>query len=191
MGEGGISLLAGWESFYVIIGTAAAALTGLQFIVITVGAQMNRGDAEANRAFGTPTIIHFCAVLFIAAIISAPWPSLADIAVILSFCGIAGLIYAAMILRIVRRQTAYKPVLEDWIWHFTLPPIGYAMLLLAAIRMQRSPIMSLFEVAGTALLFLFIGIHNSWDSVTFITLQQRPQMQEQTEPTSGSLPEQS
>src|SRR5258706_8300564 len=98
MGEGGVSLLAGWESFYVITGTAVATLTGLQFVVITLGAQMNRGTAETNRAFGTPTIVHFCTVLFIAAVLSAPWPSLVGVAFVLGLYGIAGLVYAAVIL---------------------------------------------------------------------------------------------
>jgi hypothetical protein len=176
MGEG--ELLTRWESFYVITGSAAAVLTGLQFVVITLGAQMNRGDAEANRAFGTPTIVHFCAVLFIAAVLSAPWPSLLGVAYILGLCGVAALLYAAMILRIVRRQTAYKPVLEDWVWHFTLPPIAYAILLLAALLLQSNPTMSLFVVAGMVLLLLFVGIHNSWDAATFITLYQPVQQEE-------------
>jgi len=173
MEEGVVSVLAGWEAFYVITGTSAAVLTALQFIVVTLGAHRNRGNFEANRAFGTPNIVHFCAVLFIAALLSAPWTSLAGVASILGLCGIAGLVYAAVILRIVRRQTAYTPVLEDWIWHFTLPPIAYAAVLAAACIMQSTPELSLFIVAGATVLLLFIGIHNSWDSATFIALQQR------------------
>ena len=179
MGEG--ELLTRWESFYVITGSAAAVLTGLQFVVITLGAQMNRGDAEANRAFGTPNIVHFCAVLLVAAVLNAPWPSLAGVALVLRLCGIAGLVYAAVVLRIVRRQTAYKPVLEDWVWHFTLPPIAYAILLVAAIILQSNPTVSLFVVAGTILLLLFVGIHNSWDAATFIALQQRERQEEREE----------
>jgi hypothetical protein len=191
MGEGGLSVLAHWESFYVITGTAAATLTGLQFVVITLGAQMNRGSAEASRAFGTPTVIHFCAVLLIAAIVSAPWSSLFGVALVLGLCGIAGLVYAAVVLRIVRRQTVYEPVLEDWIWHFTLPPIGYAILLIAAIIVQSNPTVSLFVVGATVLLFLFIGIHNAWDSATFIALQQRQQEewpQVQADPDVSPMP---
>jgi hypothetical protein len=160
------------------MGTAAAALTGLQFVVVTLGAQMRRGDPEANRAFGTPTIVHFCAVLFIAAVLSAPWSSLFGVALILGLCGIAALLYAAVILRVVRRQTAYTPVLEDWIWHFTLPPLAYALLLVAAIMLQSNPTTSLFLVAGTVLLLLFVGIHNAWDSATFIALNQHQQQEE-------------
>ena len=168
-------VLAHWESFYVIVGSAAAALTGLQFIVITLVAQRSSGSTEGNRAFGTPTIVHFCAVLFIAAVLSAPWPSLTGVAYILGLGGAAALVYAAVIVRIARRQTSYVPVLEDWIWHFTLPPIAYAILLVSAFTVQDNPTLSLFTIAGVVLLLLFIGIHNAWDSVTFTALNQRQQ----------------
>jgi hypothetical protein len=173
MEEGAMSFLARWEGFYVITGAAAAVLIGLQFVVITLGAQMNRGSAEANRAFGTPTIVHFCVVLFIAAVVSAPWPSLFAVALLLGLCGVAGLVYAAVILRIVRNQTIYTPVLEDWIWHFTLPPIAYAILLIAALIIQNNPTLALFVVGGIVVLLLFIGIHNAWDAATYLALQQQ------------------
>ncbi len=175
MGEGGVSLLTRWESFYVITGSAAAALTGLQFVVIVLGAEMNRGNAETNRAFGTPTIVHFGTVLLISAIMSAPWTSLLGVACVLGLCGVAGLVYAAVIIRTVRRQTLYTPVLEDWVWHFTLPPLAYATLLGAALMVQSNSTVSLFVVGGTILLLLFVGIHNAWDAVTFIALHLRQQ----------------
>jgi hypothetical protein len=178
MGEGGVSLLTGWENFYVIAGSSGAALTGLQFVVITLGAERNRGTADTNRVFGTPTIVHFCAVLFIAAVLSAPWPSLAGVAYILGLSGIAGLVYGVMIIQTVRRQTIYTPVLEDWVWHFTLPPIAYAALLVAALILQSNSTLSLFVVAGTVLLLLFVGIHNAWDSVTFIALNLHDRQEE-------------
>ena len=173
MTDGGVDLLVRWGNFYVITGAAAAALTGLQFIVITLGAEMNRGTPQTNRAFGTPTIVHFCAVLFIAAIVTAPWPSLLDVAVVLGICGVAALLYAATIVRTARQQTEYTPVLEDWVWHFTLPPLAYGLLLVAAILLQGSPLVSLFLVGGATVLLLFVGIHNAWDSVTFIALHLR------------------
>jgi hypothetical protein len=178
MEEGGVSLLVRWANFYVITGSAAAALTGLQFVVITLGAERSRGNAETNRAFGTPTIVHFCTVLLIAAIMSAPWPSVVGVAFILGLCGVIGLVYAAVIIRTVRRQTLYRPVMEDWVWHFTLPPLAYATLLGAALMVQNSPVVSLFVVGGTVLILLFVGIHNAWDSVTFIALHLRQQQEQ-------------
>jgi hypothetical protein len=174
MGEDGLAILTHWANFYVITGSAAAALTGLQFVVIVLGAQLNTGsNEETNRAFGTPTIVHFCTVLLIAAILDAPWPALFPVAAVLGLCGVAGLLYAAVIIRTVRRQTAYRPVLEDWVWHFILPPLAYATLLVTAFMLQGVPSVSLFMVGGTVLLLLFAGIHNAWDSVTFIALHLR------------------
>lgn len=179
MAEGDLALLTHWANFYVITGSGAAALTGLQFVVIVLGAEMNRASAETNRAFGTPTIVHFCTVLFIAAIVSAPWPALLDVALVLGACGVAGLLYQAMIIRAARRQTVYRPVIDDWIWHFTLPPSAYAVLLASAIMLQANPALALFVVGGTVLLLLFVGIHNAWDSVTFIAIHLRQPGREQ------------
>ena len=165
---------AAWESFYVIVGSSAAALTGLQFVVIVLGAEVGAlGSAPTTRAFGTPTIVHFGAVLLLSAILSAPWHRLSSAGACLTACGIAGLVYGAIVIRHARRQTAYKPVLEDWIWHFTLPLIAYAALTAAAATIQWHPEPSLFAVGGVALLLLFVGIHNAWDSVTYIALERR------------------
>ncbi|HEY3232131.1 MAG TPA: hypothetical protein VGJ87_23065 [Roseiflexaceae bacterium] len=172
-----VSPFAGWESFYVIIGSSSAVLIGLQFVVITLSAEINApGGGSAVGAFSTPTIVHFCAVLLIAAILSAPWPGLSRAGIALGVCGVAGLAYALMVVRRARRQTVYVPVLEDWIWHNVLPLIAYAALLVAAILLQRYPAPSLFVIGGTALLLLFVGIHNAWDAVTYIALRrQRPE----------------
>jgi hypothetical protein len=69
-------------------------------------------------------------------------------------------------------QTGYKPVLEDWIWHAVLPVIAYAALVVAAFEIPARP-WSLFTIAGAALLLVFIGIHNAWDTVTYLTLERR------------------
>ena len=179
MQEAALSPLIAWESFYVITGSAAAALTGLQFVVIVLSTQLNRGSSEANRAFGTPTIVHFGMVLALAALLSAPWPSLGMVAWILGGCGCAGLLYAVVVLQTARRQTDYQPVLEDWVWHFLLPPLADAILLGAAFQLTRHPTGALFAVGGTVLLLLFVGIHNAWDAATFMALQPRQQRERQ------------
>jgi hypothetical protein len=163
-----------WENFYVIVGSSAAALTGLQFVVIVLGAEINTGSSNTvTRAFGTPTIVHFCAVLLLGAILSAPWPGLASAGTALAACGAVGVLYAAIVIRHTQRQTDYKMVLEDWIWHCTLPLVGYATLLGAALSLTRHPATSLFVIGGTALLLLFVGIHNAWDAVTYIAIDLR------------------
>jgi amino acid transporter len=166
--------LAAWESFYVIVGSSGAALTGLQFVVIALGAdsRKKRSTRETVDAFGTPTIVHFCAVLLIAAILSAPWQTLSRVSIGLAICGLVGMIYGFIVLRRARSQTAYKPVWEDWLWHAVLPLIAYVLLFLSAIFVRSYPHRTLFVIGGVALLLLFVGIHNAWDAVTYLAVDQ-------------------
>jgi hypothetical protein len=167
-----VSPLAAWETFYVIVGSSAAALTGLQFVVTVLAAEMNAlGGAPTVRAFGTPTIVHFCAVLLLSAILSAPWERLSSAALVLGTCGIAGIIYMWIVIRQARKQTYYKPVLEDWIWHAALPLAAYMTLLAAAATLPIEVLASLFVIGAVVVVLLFVGIHNAWDAVTYIALQ--------------------
>jgi len=164
--------LAGWESFYVIVGSSAAALTGLQFVVVAlINDTPMHPTEETISAFSTPTIVHFVMALLIAAVLSAPWHELAHVAVVLAACGIGGLVYAVLVIRRSRRQQDYRPVLEDWIWHAILPVVAYAALMVAAPLLPAHATPALFTVAAAVLLLLFIGIHNAWDTVTYITLE--------------------
>jgi hypothetical protein len=163
-----LSPFAAWESFYVIIGSSAAALTGLQFVVIALGAEARSLRGPEVGAFGTPTVVHFCAVLLISAILSAPWHAVAGARLALGASGVAGIAYVLIILRRARRQQGYTPVLEDWLWHGAFPLIAYPALLVAALVLPRDPTPCLFTIAATALLLLFIGIHNAWDAVIYV-----------------------
>jgi len=168
------SPFAAWENFYVIVGSSAAALIGLQFIVIALIAELRtRSTHREIAAFGTPTILHFCAVLLLAAISSAPWRTLSNPDFALGACGAAGVIYVLVVFRRARAQTGYTPVLEDWLWHFIFPFLAYAALLVSAIVLQRDPASALFVIGATALLLLFVGIHNSWDTVIYITVERK------------------
>ena len=170
-----VSPFAAWESFYVIIGSSGAALTGLQFVVIALSAEGRATrTAQSVGAFGTPTVVHFCAVLLIAGILSMPWHAVSSAALALGICGAAGIVYALIVVRRASRQTAYAPVLEDWLWHCGFPFVAYAALLVASLMLQRDLPHSLFVIAAIVLLLLFIGIHNAWDAATYIAVQ-RPE----------------
>ena len=167
--------LKAWESFYVIVGSSAAALTGLQFVVVALTAEREIGSEWTTRAFSTPTIVHFCAVLLISAILSAPWHTLSRPGIALAVAGSVGIVYCLTVIRHTRRQTDYKPVLEDWLCHAVLPVAAYTLLLFGGLRVQARPVSSLFMIAATALLLLLVGIHNAWDAATYIALTRKRQ----------------
>src|SRR5258705_2427725 len=112
MSEGTASLLSGWEGFYGILGSAAAGLTGLMFVVIALTGQAMEATATTMalvRAWGTPTVVHLCAVLLLAAIFMTPGHSVTTLSVCVGGCGVAGLGFVRWVVRQARRQTVYVP----------------------------------------------------------------------------------
>jgi hypothetical protein len=164
-----------WTDFYVIVGSSAGALTGLQFVVIALIAEAEAARSMKEiRAFGTPTIVHFCVALLISAIAAAPWHALLGPAVCLAICGAGGVAYSLRVIGHARAQTGYAPDTEDWFWYAAAPLFAYFILFSTAVALMWFPGASLFVVAGTTLLLLFIGIHNAWDTVTYIAVQRWP-----------------
>lgn len=160
-----------WESFYVIVGSSAGALTGLQFVVMAIvsDSQTTAGQHEIDT-FGTPNIVHFCAVLAVSAIISAPWPELNGAAIALALCGALGVAYTLIVFRRAGRPKQYQPVMEDWIFHCALPLFAYVILTVAAAMLPLYHLPALFGIAAFSLLLLFIGIRNAWDTVTYVAV---------------------
>jgi hypothetical protein len=165
-----------WNNFYVIVGSSAGALIGLQFVVVALMAEAPRAraDAEASAAFSTPSVVHFAVVLLMSAATVAPWQGFAGIRGLWGLVGGGGILYSVIILTRMRKQTAYKPVFEDWLFHSILPFLAYALLLGAALAVATASRTALFMVGAVALLLLFVGIHNAWDTATYHVLVRRP-----------------
>ncbi len=179
MEQSAVLLLSRWENFYVIVGSSAGALTGLQFVVMVLIADLEMYPSMLEvRAFGTPTIVHFCTALLISAVASAPWNSLVAAGTAFAVLGAAGLVYSIRVITHARRQTGYSPDREDWFWYSVLPLCGHSLLLIGGISLATHPGGSLFVIAGTTLIFLFNGIHNSWDSVTYVAVHLRGQQKD-------------
>lgn len=160
-----------WDSFYVIVGSAAGALIGLQFVVITLMAERPPPRAAlASATFSTPTIVHFSVVLLLAALLRAPWDSVTAIADIAGLIGLAGAVYVLLTAWRMSRQTVYKPDAEDWTFHIVLPFAAYGVLAGAAFAALSHEHEALFMLGGAALLLLFIGIHNAWDAGAYLAL---------------------
>ena len=165
-------VLSRWENFYVIVGSSAGALTGLQFVVIAlISESQTTGSMDEIRAFGTPTLVHFCATLLISAVVSAPWDTISSAGFALTACGVAGVAYGIRIVLHARRQQGYKPDAEDWTWYAVLPLTGYGALFIAGLMFPHHATGSMFLVGASALLLMFIGIHNAWDTVIFVALR--------------------
>lgn len=191
--------LVDWQSFYVLVGSSAAALTGLTFVVITLSAERRDLANSASqrltglRVFITPTAVHFAAALWLSALMSIPGQTTFALEALLAATGAAGLIYCATVIRpMLTRSFGYEPFLSDWIWNAALPVLGYLALAATGLALPRQPAASLYAVSGAVLLLLFIGIHNAWDVVVWMTTERhahrererRSQNQSQTQSQS-------
>ncbi len=161
--------LAHWDSFYVIVGSAAGALIGLQFVVLTLVAERPpEGDAElAGAAFASPTIVHFGVALLISAVARMPWHSVHALAVTWAVVGLFGFGYTALVATRLTGQASYKPDVEDWITHAAAPLAGYGALAASSYIAYNHEEVALFVVGTSVLLLLFTGIHNAWDSIAY------------------------
>ena len=173
-----MSPLLPWQNFYILLGSAAGALTGLQFVVMALIADMpvEAADAETADAFATPTIVHFVAVLMLSAAVVMPWRGLLAPAVVSGAGGLAGLVYTAIVARRMRRQAGYAPVAEDWAFHALLPGAAYLAVPMFAVILHADPHAALFGVATAALVLLAVGIHNAWDNVTYLVTLRRERL---------------
>jgi hypothetical protein len=166
------SALVGWDNFYVMIGSSAAALTGLTFVVIALASDARRIEPQGMRAFVSPTIVHFETVLAVAAFLSVPRQSMISLSIGLGAVGAAGLTYSGITGASMRQMgKGYVPVGEDWLWHVIFPIVVYLALLGMAFLIWKEPDAALYGVAAASTVLLFIGIHNAWDVAVSISLR--------------------
>ncbi|HET6275716.1 MAG TPA: hypothetical protein VFE16_07280 [Candidatus Cybelea sp.] len=174
MNESPVAAIAAWSGFYTMVGSAAAALTGLMFVVIglVMGWTRHRRSQDGLSVFSTPTVVHFGATLLVATILLAPWRSVAPPAVLVVLTGALGVGYMLRLIYRTRNLASYRADLDDWAWYNILPFVAYGALCIGGVWALTSIERSLFVVAGAAVLLMFIGIRNAWDIVTFIAVSE-------------------
>jgi hypothetical protein len=75
------------------------------------------------------------------------------------------------VIRRARLADSYDPVLEDWLWFVILPLVAYGALVVAAFLFLGDPTPALFIIGASMILLLSIGIHNAWDTITYLTTE--------------------
>jgi hypothetical protein len=159
-----------WQNFWVILGSAAGALTGLQFIVLTLIRSIPgiSRDPTAGSVFSTPAVLYFCTVLGFSGVFAIPWPSPFTPLLLAGLAGVAGFVYTATLSVRLQRQPSYQPVWEDWVFRLLLPLALYAALASSAFLRHTHTTGALQTVALSSLGLLFTGIHHAWDNVLYL-----------------------
>jgi len=169
-----LPFLRDWQNFYMLMGTAAATLTGLMFVVTTLIAGIDAHLSTLNAAvsaFNTPTVVQFGAVLLLAGILSAPWQTFSSLSLLLGLLGLGMVSYSIIVLRRMWRVPHYQSTLEDWLWYMALPLLAHVSLIVAAFVLPANPAPALYIVGLAMILLLLVGIRNAWDMVTFLAVE--------------------
>ena len=172
--ESELLFLSNWQNFYMIMGTAAATLTGLMFVVTTLIAGIDAHMSILNAgvsAYNTPTVVHFGTVLLLAGILSAPWQTFSSLSLLLGLLGLGMVVYSIIVLRRMRRVPNYQSTLEDWLWYMAFPLLANVLLIVAAFVLPKNPSSALYILGSAMMLLLLVGIRNAWDMVTFLAVE--------------------
>jgi hypothetical protein len=165
--------LEGWHDFYVVVGSGAAALTGLLFVIVSLGPKLVARNTETGvRAFISPIAVHFVAVLVVSALLLAPDVPPAALGSLLVIGGIGGIAYMAW-TRGHSQWRRSKLTILDWIWFVGLPFLAFLLIACAGIGLAMNVPFSLHGLAVAIVLLIVIAIRNAWDIVVWMTTQPR------------------
>ncbi len=163
-------MFAGWSNYFFMVGSAAAALIGLMFIVATLTAGRDRSQVEPGKQlYTTPIVWHLGVVLVLSGATIAPpmtprWFGL--LAILLAVIGASYGIRIAV--GIARAQLAANFSGYDMFWYGLAPALAYAALGVSAIGLINGEPWGVSVLAATAMALLLVSIHNEWDLVTFL-----------------------
>jgi hypothetical protein len=165
------SVFRGWDSFYVIIGSAAAGLIGLLFIVVTLTSRFDRKLVmRAIAIYTTPTAVHFALILTTCAVAMAPRLPIAATAAIFGVCALVGLVTAVQSCLGIRQGIpGGEPLHWSDFWMYgVVPGALYVGLACSALGPLMHADWALLTTAGVLLALLLAAIRNAWDLVTFM-----------------------
>src|SRR5581483_124655 len=158
-----------WETFYLMVGSSAAALIGLLFVVLTLSADFDLRRAQAgSEAFVTPTAFHFGVIVFMSAVAIMPAIPAAVMGGAGAVPSVLGIAYAAWAARRISRSTllAHEPI--DYVLYVFLPAAAYLGLLGSAVAVWLNTEWGFHGIAIAALGLLLIGIRDAWDLAVYL-----------------------
>jgi hypothetical protein len=161
-------MFAGWQTFYQMTGEAAATLTGLLFLVVSLmSGRPVPSTSLGNRLFTSPTVFHMVSVLVISAVALAPAGvgDLQSMAVLVW----AGLGAAHALMCAVRLSRLSNPShWSDFWWYGFAPSAAYLVLAVAAALTWVHIPYAAYLVAASLMALLVGAIRNAWDLVTWL-----------------------
>jgi hypothetical protein len=159
-----------WHEFYLLVGTAAAAMVALLFVAASIGAGILSAERTmATRLYISPVVVHFTNVLFACAIGLVPSHSNLSFGFLIGLAAAVGTIYSGFLAISVLKDRAVD--LTDRLAYGLAPVVGYAVACAAAVMIVLGSYRGPDVLAAAILLLMIVNIRNAWDLALFMTRQ--------------------
>jgi hypothetical protein len=160
----------GWGDYFFMLGSSAAALIGLMFVVVTLTAGRNRKEVQGGKTLYTsPVVWHLAIVVVVSGATMAP-------TVGPRFFGACGTAIAALGIFIglrsaigigTRKFSGADSGFDMW-WYGLIPAAVYAGLAAGSVGVFTGEPWAASAVAAALMALLLVSIHAEWDLVTFL-----------------------
>ncbi len=164
-----------WKDFYVLAGTAAATLTGLLFVALTVNKE-TIGQEKNHRSVARQTLLCLTSVL-VAALLGLlaeqggrvlGW----EIAAAALANLVPSLIIAVRILMMIRRDEGYEEVSAEELRAYVIKAVTYNGTIVAALvsglMLTQNNSVGRFVLAASLFSFTGLALRNAWDLVMHV-----------------------
>jgi len=151
-----------WHDFYMLLGTASAALVALLFVAVSIGASFLTPERSvATRTFMSPVVFHFSTLLLISLIAIVPSHTALSFAIGITLVAIGGLAYTTVVLVGLARASISD--IADRFGYGIFPLASYVAMLTAAGLVISRATLAADILAASLLLLLAVNIRNAWD----------------------------
>lgn len=162
-------MLEGWEDFYLLIGSAGAALIGLLFVVVTLTTGRDRRSVMwGQRLYLSPIVFQLSLILLLSGAAMAPGLGRTGFALL---CGVVALVAAIVGTRIaigIYCAPTGRPGWDDICWYGLVPALLFFLLAGAAAALAADAAWGSLAIAAVLMGILLVSIHNAWDLVTYL-----------------------
>lgn len=159
----------GWEEYFLMIGSSAAALIGLMFVVMTLTAGRDPKELERGKKFYTsPIVWHFAVILLLSGLAIAPTIPLAMFGWLCVGLGALGIAMGIRSVIGISRTFSSSDPGFDAMWYGIAPAIFCAGLIVAGFGVLGGHRWGATAIGTDLMALLLVGIHAAWDLVTYL-----------------------
>jgi hypothetical protein len=166
-------ILGQWWNFFYMCGSAAATLTGLMFIAVSLGWKIiNKDNLPQVNVFLSSFCFHFLHVFFLCCVITVPAGNthlLAGSAIVSGFLRLTKMPGTYSLIRNETRRGAESGVeLSDWVTIVILPTIVDLGLIAAGTGFFLDEPWAVYTLAACCLALLLGSARGAWDMLVWI-----------------------